>query len=83
MCSSFKSLFFHTVSLISRAEQSFDHFYPKAFCLPQMNRQETSVALAGRGRRSKGAFKKFGELRKRHVLSEAENKGSERINAGR
>jgi len=44
------------VPLTHRPEQSFDHFYSKAFCLPQINesdRQEAPVALTQEGRRAK------------------------------
>lgn len=57
-------------------------FLPQS-SLPSRNRQETSVALAWRGRRNKEASKKFGELQKRWVLRQAENEGSEGINTGK
>lgn len=67
-------------------KQNTTKFWPflhQSFLPPTNNRQETSVALPQRGRRSKGASKKFGELWKRPVLREAESEGSERTNTGR
>lgn len=60
-------------------EQSFDHFYPKVFCLPQIDRKHLLVKLE-EAEGAKGLLRNL-ELWKRHGLSEAENEGSERINA--
>lgn len=69
--------FSHTVSLISRTDQSFDHFYPKALCLPETDRKHLLLLLVEAERTKR--FLRNLESCRGEVLRKAENKGSEGI----